>query len=453
MDTRTGPVYNGCMQRNEIDMEGRAVTQLEKQIQFLASGGGKDRLQFLYGSDPEELAKEGRRYAEIAAQFGGLFGSKREVHFFSAPGRTEIGGNHTDHQHGRVLAAAVNLDIVAAASKNEDMIVRLKSAEFPNMDEVDITHLNVQEEEKETSASLLRGICARISELGYRVGGFDAYTASQVLKGSGLSSSAAFEILIVTIISYLYNDGKIDPVEAAKIAQYAENVYFGKPSGLMDQTASSVGSFVAIDFENPEAPKLEKINFDPAAAGYALCIVDTGGNHADLTSDYAEVPIEMTAVARAMGHDVLRECDPSEFQVRIPQLRAKVGDRAILRAIHFFAENERVQEQVKVLRKGDFEAFKQMCLLSGQSSFMYLQNVYSCHAPQEQGISLALALSQKILQGRGAWRVHGGGFAGTMQAFVPYDLLEEYRRNVEDVFGAGHCYVLSIRQPGGVQVF
>lgn len=429
------------------------MTQLEKQINFLANGGGNGRLQLLYGSDPEELAKEGRRYAEIAAQFGGLFGREREVHFFSAPGRTEIGGNHTDHQCGRVLAAAVNLDIVAAASRNEDMIVRLKSAEFPNMDQVDISHLDVREEEKETSASLVRGICARISELGYRVGGFDAYTASQVLKGSGLSSSAAFEILVVTIINHLYNNGKIDPVEAAKIAQYAENVYFGKPSGLMDQTASSVGGFVAIDFEKPEAPKLEKVNFNPAEAGYALCIVDTGGNHADLTSDYAEVPIEMTAVARAMGHDVLRECDPFEFQVQISQLRAKVGDRAVLRAIHFFAENERVQEQARVLREGDFDAFKQMCLLSGQSSYMYLQNVYSSHAPQEQGISLALALSQKILQGRGAWRVHGGGFAGTMQAFVPYDLLAEYRRNMEDVFGVGHCYVLSIRQPGGVQVF
>lgn len=429
------------------------MTQLERQIDFLTNGGGNSRLQLLYGNDPAELAKESRRYADIAAQFAGLFGGEREVHFFSAPGRTEIGGNHTDHQHGRVLAAAVNLDIVAAASKNEEMVIRLKSAGFPSMDEVDISRLNIREEEKETSASLLRGICARISELGYRVGGFDAYTASQVLKGSGLSSSAAFEILVVTIINHLYNDGKIDPVQAAKIAQYAENVYFGKPSGLMDQTASSVGGFVAIDFERPEAPKLEKVNFNPADAGYALCIVDTGGNHADLTCDYAEVPLEMTAVARAMGHEVLRECDPSAFQAQIPQLRAKVGDRAVLRAIHFFAENERVQEQTTALRAGDFEAFKQMCLLSGQSSYMYLQNVYSSRAPKEQGISLALALSQKILQGRGAWRVHGGGFAGTMQAFVPYDLLAEYRSSMEVVFGAGHCYVLSIRQAGGIQVF
>lgn len=435
------------------DMEGRAVTQLERQIDFLTNGGGNSRLQLLYGNDPAELAKESRRYADIAAQFAGLFGGEREVHFFSAPGRTEIGGNHTDHQHGRVLAAAVNLDIVAAASKNEEMVIRLKSAGFPSMDEVDISRLNIREEEKETSASLLRGICARISELGYRVGGFDAYTASQVLKGSGLSSSAAFEILVVTIINHLYNDGKIDPVQAAKIAQYAENVYFGKPSGLMDQTASSVGGFVAIDFERPEAPKLEKVNFNPADAGYALCIVDTGGNHADLTCDYAEVPLEMTAVARAMGHEVLRECDPSAFQAQIPQLRAKVGDRAVLRAIHFFAENERVQEQTTALRAGDFEAFKQMCLLSGQSSYMYLQNVYSSRAPKEQGISLALALSQKILQGRGSWRVHGGGFAGTMQAFVPYDLLAEYCSSMEAVFGAGHCYVLSIRQAGGIQVF
>lgn len=406
----------------------------------------------LYGDNKDALDKARQRYVQIAQQFAALFKEEQELHFFSAPGRTEIGGNHTDHQHGRVLAAAVNLDIVAAAAKTEDNIIRFKSEEYPVMDVVDITDLTVHEEEKETSVSLLRGICARVSQLGYKVGGFNAFSASQVLKGSGLSSSAAFEVLIVTILSHLYNDGAINAVQAAQIAQYAENVYFGKPSGLMDQTASSVGGFVAIDFQDPANPKLEKISFDPASAGYALCIVDTGGNHADLTSDYAGAPTEMKQVANALGKDVLRECSFDDFIANLPQLRTKTGDRAVLRAMHFFAENERVTEQKDALKAGDFERFKQLSLDSGRSSFMYLQNVFSCSNPQEQGIALALAVSEQILKGRGTWRVHGGGFAGTMQAFVPFDLLDHYKSSVEAIFGKDRCYVLSIRQPGGVKV-
>lgn len=421
-----------------------ALTADLKQGRYTAA------LASLYGEEGATAAAE--RYAGIAEGFQALFGADKELHFFSAPGRTEIGGNHTDHQHGRVLCAAVNLDIVAAAAASQQPVIRLKSAEFEGMDEIDLNDLSVREQERESSAAVIRGICARMVQLGYRIGGFDAFTASQVLKGSGLSSSAAFEVLVVTILNHLYNEGKISPVEAAQISQYAENVYFGKPSGLMDQTASSVGGFVAIDFNDPTHPVLEKIAFDPAEKGYHLCIVDTGGNHADLTADYASAPTEMRAVAEALGKTVLRECSYDMLMSRIGELRAQVGDRALLRAIHFFGDNDRVARQAQALKEGDFAAFMQMAIESGRSSFMYLQNVYSCANPQEQGLSLALALSERLLQGRGAWRVHGGGFAGTIQAFVPDDLLEEYRSTIEAVFGQRHCYVLSIRQQGGTQV-
>ncbi len=408
----------------------------------------KVKLQELY---QENVERQRTRYEELARGFMQHFG-QRDLVFCSAPGRSEIGGNHTDHNHGRVVAAAVNLDIVAAAAPNGENVVRLKSKEYPNMDVTDLADLSIHKEETEHSASLLRGICARARELGYRVEGFDAYTISQVLKGSGLSSSAAFEILIVTIISHLFNEGKIDPVTAAQMAQYAENVYFGKPSGLLDQTASSVGGFTAIDFKDPQDPVIEKIDFDIAARGYALCVVDTGGSHADLTSDYAAVPAEMKAVAALFGKEALREVDPAVFEKNIPAARKACGDRAVLRAIHFFEENERAAMQKDALKQGNFERFLQLVLESGRSSLEYLQNVYSPHNPQEQGLTIALALSEKILTGRGAWRVHGGGFAGTIQAYVPFDLLEEYRCQMESVFGAGCCYVLSVRAAGGTRV-
>lgn len=404
----------------------------------------------------EELYQTGReaqreRYRRIAAGYEAHFG-KGEVSFFSAPGRTEVGGNHTDHNHGNVLAAAVNLDIVAAAAPIAEPVVRLHSEEYPGTDEIILSELAPQKEEEGTSAALLRGVCARCRELGYRVGGFQAYTATQVLKGSGLSSSAAFEIALVTIISHLFNDGGIDPVTAAQIAQYAENVYFGKPSGLMDQMACSVGGFTAMDFRNPKKPVLEKVEFPLEKAGYALCIVDTGGNHADLTGEYAAIPAEMKAVARELGASVLRDVRKEDFHARMGELRQKLGDRAVLRALHFFRDNTLAQEEAACLKEGDFSEFLSRVVASGRSSALCLQNLYACSDPAHQGLTLALALSESILEGKGAWRVHGGGFAGTIQAFVPREMLETYRAQIEAVFGEGACHVLSVRSAGGVQV-
>lgn len=404
----------------------------------------------------EELYQTGReaqreRYRRIAAGYEAHFG-KGEVSFFSAPGRTEVGGNHTDHNHGNVLAAAVNLDIVAAAAPIAEPVVRLHSEEYPGTDEIILSELAPQKEEEGTSAALLRGVCARCRELGYRVGGFQAYTATQVLKGSGLSSSAAFEIALVTIISHLFNDGGIDPVTAAQIAQYAENVYFGKPSGLMDQMACSVGGFTAMDFRNPKKPVLEKVEFPLEKAGYALCIVDTGGNHADLTGEYAAIPAEMKAVARELGASVLRDVQEEDFHARIGELRQKLGDRAVLRALHFFRDNTLAQEEAACLKERDFPGFLYRVVASGRSSALCLQNLYACSDPAHQGLTLALALSESILEGKGAWRVHGGGFAGTIQAFVPREMLETYRAQIEAVFGEGACHVLSVRSAGGVRV-
>lgn len=404
----------------------------------------------LYEASRQEEQKA--RYEKIRAGFAELFGEK-DVTFISAPGRTEVGGNHTDHQHGCVLAAAVDLDIVAAAAPNGEQVMRLKSAEYSKMDEIDLTDLSVHEEEKESSAALLRGVCARCRELGYRVEGFDAYTMTQVLKGSGLSSSAAFEVVVVHAISHLFNNDAIDAVTAAQISQYAENVYFGKPSGLMDQTASSVGGFTAIDFADPSEPKFKKVDFNLAAHGYALCIVDTGGNHADLTGDYASIPVEMKQVANELGVDFLRDADESAFYARLGEIRKKTGDRAVLRAMHFFDDNRLAQEEANALAEGNLDAFLEMEIRSGRSSFMRLQNVFACSNPSEQGLSLALALSEKLLAGKKAsWRVHGGGFAGTVQAFVPVEELSHYKTEMEKVFGEGTCHVLSVRRAGGTRV-
>ncbi len=400
----------------------------------------------------QEAQSQRERYEKLREGFTKQFGSDEGGEYFSAPGRSEVGGNHTDHNHGRVLAAAVNLDIVAYARKTENGKAVLKSAEYPKIDVIDLSDLAKKTEEDETSASLLRGICARCRELGYTVGGFEAYTMTRVLKGSGLSSSAAFEVLVVTIISHLYNDDKIDPVTAAKIAQYAENVYFGKPSGLLDQMASSVGGFTSIDFKDPETPVINKVDFDITAAGYALCVVDTGGNHADLTGEYAAIPVEMKKVAAFFGKEVLRDVDEKEFYEHIGEIRKQTGDRAVLRAMHFFDDDRLAAQEAKALQSGDFESFKEMIISSGRSSSQRLQNVFAVVNPQEQGLTLALALSERLLAGKGAWRVHGGGFAGTIQAFVPLSCLEEYRTEIEKVFGEGTCYTLSIRQPGGTKV-
>ena len=417
---------------------------------MLTSGALDERLRRVYVTD-SEVEAQCARYAAVIDAFSELFSGERDIRLFSAPGRTEVGGNHTDHNHGRVLAAGINLDAIAAAAKNDDNVVRVKSEGYP-MDVVDLSDLSVQPSELGHSPALVRGVCQGFLNYGYKIGGFDAATASRVLSGSGLSSSAAYEVLVGTMLNYLYNDGKVDAVTIAKIAQYAENEYFGKPCGLMDQTACSVGSFVTIDFNDPQNPEIEEVKFDFAACAHALCIVDTKGSHSDLTDEYAYIREEMESVAQYFGKKVLREVPEAEFYGEIASVRKRVGDRAVLRAMHFYADNARVLKEVDALRAGDFEAFKQYILESGNSSYMYNQNVFSVKKPQEQPVSLALAISQRVLAGRGAWRVHGGGFAGTIQAFVPLDLLDTYKSEIERVFGEDACYVLSIRPVGGAEI-
>ena len=386
-----------------------------------------------------------KRYCRVIGEFEEFYGEGREAGLFSAPGRTEIGGNHTDHNHGRVLAASVNLDAIAVAAKSEGTVVNVKSEGYA-MDTVDISDLKPHEKEFGKSRALVRGVCSEFKRRGYNVGAFDATTASDVLSGSGLSSSAAFEVLLGTIVNHLFNDGKVSDVEIAQIAQAAENKFFGKPCGLLDQMTSSVGSFVEIDFADPAKPVIEKVNFDFASCGYALCIVDTGGSHSDLTDEYAAVRKEMESVAAYLGKSVLREVDESEFMKNIADIRSSCGDRAVLRAMHFYGDNARVKKQAAALRAGDFKTFMKYIIESGRSSYMYNQNVYSCKKAAEQPVSLALSLSEKLLDGCGAWRVHGGGFAGTALAFVPNDKFDGFKVGIEAVLGDGHCHKLRITE-------
>lgn len=426
------------------------MTKVDLLKNRIENGEYDSRFKRVYVNDDAVTAQR-ERYIGLANDFAKIFGEDREIRLFSAPGRTEVGGNHTDHNHGRVLAAGINLDAIAAASKNDENIVRVKSRGY-DMDVCDITDLEIKENEKGHSPALVRGMCAGFKKWGYNIGGFDAVTVSSVLSGSGLSSSAAYEVLVGTMLNYLYNDGKVDAVTIAKIAQFAENVYFDKPCGLMDQMACSVGGFVTIDFNDPSEPVVNEVKFDFASSGHSLCIVDTKGSHSDLTDDYAAIRSEMEAVAGVFGKKVLREVDEQEFKKNIPAVREKVGDRAVLRAIHFFADNERVLKEVEALKKGDFESFKSYILESGDSSYKYNQNVFSVKKPAEQPVSLALSISESILKGKGAWRVHGGGFAGTIQAFVPNELLMDYKNAMEGIFGEGSCYVLIIRPVGGVEI-
>ena len=423
------------------------TAQLREEIK---NGKLDDRFKRVYVSEVDVKAQY-ERYCSLADDFDEVFSADRDVRLFSAPGRTEVGGNHTDHNHGRVLAAGINLDAIAVASKNDENIVRVKSRGYA-MDVVDLSDLSVHADEEGHSPALVRGVCQGFLNNGYKIGGFDAVTASRVLSGSGLSSSAAYEVLVGTMLNYLYNDGKVDPVTIAKIAQYAENEYFGKPCGLMDQMACSVGSFITIDFKDPSEPVIEKVDFDFASCGHSLCIVDTKGSHSNLTDEYAAIRIEMESVAAQFSKKVLREVDEKEFLAKIPELREAVGDRAVLRAIHFYKDNERVLREVDALKKNDFEKFKQLVIESGDSSYMYNQNVFATKQPEIQPVSIALALSEQVLDGKGAWRVHGGGFAGTIQAFVPNDLLDEYKSTLEAVFGEGSCYVLAIRPVGGAEI-
>lgn len=424
-----------------------------KEIKALLEGRSLDE-SFSKVYLKENYENQYIRFLEVLAAFGELFdkAEKREVSLFSAPGRTEIGGNHTDHNHGLVLAGGISLDAIAVAAKNDEGVIRVKSAGYP-MDTVDCSDLEVKENEMGKSQSIIRGIVARFKELGYNVGGFDATTASQVLSGSGLSSSAAFEVLVCTMLNYLYNDGKVDPVEIAKISQYSENVYFGKPCGLLDQMACSVGGFVKIDFADTSKPVVEKLDFDFGKSGYSLCIVDTKGSHSDLTDEYAAVRSEMEAVASFFGKSVLREVDKKDVLANAGAIAEKLGERAVLRALHYYGENEKVLAQAKALSKNDFESFMQQIIASGRSSYMYNQNVYTCKAPKNQPLSLALAVSEQILSGKGAWRVHGGGFAGTIQAFVPNAMVGEYTDAMKSIFGDDACYVLAIRPFGGVEIY
>ncbi len=402
-------------------------------------------------TDPDELPQNKKRVRRVLDSFAEIFSTECEASLYSAPGRTEVCGNHTDHNHGRVLAAGVNLDAIAAAAPNSENIIRVKS-EGHDMNVVELSVMMPSPEEAGRSTALVRGVCAGFLQRGYKIGGFNAATASDVLSGSGLSSSAAFEVLLGTILNYLFNDGKVPSVEIAQIAQYAENVFFGKPCGLMDQTASAVGGFVTIDFKDPSSPVIEKLSFDFAACGHTLCITDTGGSHADLTDEYAAVRREMESVAAFFGHKVLRDVPQDAFMTDIASVRKKTGDRAVLRTIHFFNDNERVTGEVAALKAGDFDAFKKLVINSGESSYMLNQNVYSCKQPESQPVSLALAMSRELLEGKGAWRVHGGGFAGTIQAFVPNELLAKYKTGMERVFGEGSCRALRIRQAGGVML-
>lgn len=407
------------------------------------------RLAAVYGE--EEVGFQQERFLNLAECFEKDFNKNPDLRFFSAPGRTEVGGNHTDHNNGKVLAAAINLDAIAAVSPREDGIICVNSQGYSPIT-VDSADLEIKDEEAGKSDALIRGICARFGQLGYKYGGFNASVTSRVLSGSGLSSSAAYEVLIGTILNYLYNDGKISAVEIAQISQYAENVYFKKPCGLMDQTACSVGGFVQIDFEDTEKPVINKVDFDIAKHGYNLCIVDTGGNHADLTGDYAAIRLEMNSVAEYFGKSVLRQVPESDVFENMGEIRKKTGDRAVERAIHFYNENKRVEKLASALSKGDFEEFKGIIVESGKSSYMYNQNCFTLSNPESQPVALALCLTEELLKGKGAYRVHGGGFAGTIQAFVPIGETENYVSGMKKVFGENSCYILKVRSHGGCEI-
>jgi galactokinase len=403
----------------------------------------------LYGESA--LEKQKARYAKAEKEFIANFGEHEGVRIFSASGRTEVSGNHTDHNCGKVLAAAVDLDVIAFVIPTDDGIITVKSEGF-DLITVDTSDLKAKKEEENTSAALIRGVAAGFANNRMNIGGFKAYMTSDVLKGSGVSSSAAFEVLTGNILSGLYNESAVSAVKIAQIAQYAENEYFGKPSGLLDQMASSVGGFVRIDFKNTNAPLIVPIEFDMAKYGYTLCIVDTKGSHADLTPEYAAIPEEMKSVAGVFGKKVLREVKEEDFRSRIAEIREKCGDRATLRALHFFDENKRVDKAAEALKSGDIDSFFKAINESGNSSYKYLQNVYAASKPSEQGVAMGLYTAEKVLDGKGASRVHGGGFAGTIQAFVPNDLLDEFIKAEEAIFGEGSCHKLYIRPIGGTEV-
>ena len=423
------------------------ISAVKKSIN---EGAIDSTLTYVYGE--AALAHQKKRYLDAIDAFEAIYGD-RDISLYTVAGRSELSGNHTDHNHGCVIAASIDLDVIAVASKRNDNTVRIKSEGFSD-DTIDLTtYTTPREDDFGTSGSIIAGMAAGFIKNGHAVGGFDAYCTSNVLKGSGLSSSAAFEDMVGNILNYSYNDGKIDNVEIAMIAQYAENVFFGKPCGLMDQVACAVGGIVAIDFADPKAPVIDKVDFDMSANGYNLCIVNTGGNHADLTDDYAAVPAEMKSVAKLFGKDVLRGISADELIANAAKIRAEVGDRALLRALHFVSENDRVSEQKTALLGGDLDTYFENVIASGRSSYCYLQNVYTTKNVFEQGLSLALCVSEKFLADkRAAWRVHGGGFAGTIQCYVPMQYVGEYRTLMDGIFGDGSCIVLRIRPVGATKI-
>jgi galactokinase len=416
------------------------------------NAGDNAAFKSLYGTDTAVLKAQAIRYEALMNDFQTNFGTS-DVDLFSSPGRTEIGGNHTDHNYGRVLAGAVNLDNIAAAAKNGTNTIRIKSVGYPEFS-VELADFKPNENEFYSSSSLVKGIAAKMKSNGYEIGGFDACIDGRVPKGSGLSSSASFEVLIGAILNQLFNNGKMSAVENAIIGQWSENNYFGKPCGLMDQTACSVGGLITIDFEDPANPIVKEVDFDFVSTGFALVITDVGGGHSDAASqaEYASLPTEMKAVAAELGVDVLRKVTLAQIVEKIPDIRKKTGDRAILRAYHFQGDNARVVKQVEALENNDFQSFLTMVVESGYSSFMYNQNIFDIVHKDEQVVSLGLALSEMILKGKGAWRVHGGGFGGTIQAFVPQELIDVYTNTLEHVYGAGSCHKLFIRTEGAIKL-
>ncbi|MEA4898951.1 MAG: galactokinase family protein [Christensenellaceae bacterium] len=410
---------------------------------YLASPAGVEALRIPYGV---EAAAQAGRYQRLLATHRTRFGDQARIVMCSAPGRSEIAGNHTDHQHGRVLAAAVNLDTIAAASPRSDAIVTLYSEGYDRPFVVNLADLSPREDEREDTKALIRGVAARMRELGLNVRGLDACVSSTVFKGSGLSSSAAFEVMLCAVMDALYNDWQLDAQLRARISQHAENAYFGKPSGLLDQMASSVGGLVTMDFET-EPARIEALRYDFSAKGYRLAVVSAGGEHGNLTDQYAPIPGEMNDVARALGGKVLRDIPKSDMEDAIPKLKNRVPDRAILRALHFYDEDERVPQCVDALKRDDLPAFLKLIVASGESSWKLLQNLY-VPGTGNQEMALALELSRRMLEGRGAWRIHGGGFAGTILAFVPETLFDDYRARMDAVFGPGACTALSVRPIG-----
>ncbi len=420
-------------------------------VGFINSGHGETALERLYGSRPEVVRAQQGRYRQLVEQFQGLYPGEAGIELFSSPGRTEIGGNHTDHDAGRVLAAAVDLDIIAAAAPTGDGLIQLHSAGYPPI-MIDTRQLEPVENERFSSAALMRGVCAYLVQQGHAVGGFKACLTTTVPKGAGLSSSAAFELLVAVILNELHNRGRAGPMELAQAGFFAETKFFDKPSGLMDQTTIAIGGFVTLDFKDFSSPLARKVRYDLASSGYDLVIVETGGDHASLTNEYTAIATEMQSVAQALGVKLLRYTSRQDLLKNLPALRTRLGDRAILRALHFYGDDQRVAEQVEALEEGQFERFLQLVNESGRSSWMLLQNCYPPGDPLHQGIALAQALTELKLGRRGAWRVHGGGFGGTIQVFLPADQLSEYILSMEAAFGRGSCHPVLVRSVGATRI-